>query len=125
MAEQEIVRLIREGLEVPGAKILERRTRGLALIRRQLIGMMFKYTAYRGESSLAFRWRGLGNLANARTLTDAAFDLVMHEGAKEIKGRFPDLWVLCYPDDMQIKEKVEAQLADMCAQFGYGAQGPA
>lgn len=116
--ELEYVRQIKAGLEVPGPKILERRTRGLAQIRRQLIAMMLKYTAYRGESSLAFRWRGLGKVANSRTLTDAAFELVMHEGKKEIKGRFPDLWVLCYPEDPQIKEKVEAELASMCAQFG-------
>jgi hypothetical protein len=67
-----------------------RRHNGLAMIRRQLIAMLVKYTSYRGDCSLAFRWRGLGNLANSRTLTEGAFDLVMHGAAKEIKGRFPD-----------------------------------
>lgn len=115
--EIDYVRMIKAGLEVPGPKIIERRTRGLARIRRQLMAMLVKYTAYRGESSLAFRWRGLGKLANARSLTDGAFDLVMHEGKKEIQGRFPDLWVLCYPEDAQVQEKVETELANMCEQY--------
>lgn len=115
--EMEYVRQIKAGLEVPGPKVLDRRTRGLALIRRQLIAMLVKYTSYRGDSSLAFRWRGLGALANSRTLTDAAFELVLHDAAKEIRGRFPDLWILCYPEDPEIKEKVEAELANMCTQF--------
>ncbi len=116
--ELEYVNRIKLGLKVSGAKILERRTRGLALIRRQLIAMLVRDTAYRGDSSLAFRWRGLGKLSNSRTLTDAAFDLVMHGGANEIKGRFPDLWVLCYPADAEVKDKVETELANMCDQFG-------
>lgn len=118
MTEQEVVKQIRQGLEVAGPKIIDRRTRGLALVRRRLIALLMQYTSYRGESSLAFRWRGLGELSNARTLTDAAFELVMHGAAKEIKGRFPDMWVLCYPEDPEIKEKVEAELMSMCAQFG-------
>lgn len=113
----ENVKKIKAGLEVPGPKIIERRTLGLARIRRELIAMLTKYTAYRGESSLAFRWQGIGAVANSRTLTDAAFELVMHEGTREIKGRFPDLWVLCYPEDAQTKEQVESELAAMCQQY--------
>lgn len=72
------------------------------------------YTAVRPDSSLALRWRGLAEHANARSVVDASYELVLKGGPTGITGSFPDLWVLCYPDDAQIKQHVEEELARMC-----------
>lgn len=114
--EDEIVRQIKLGSPVDGAKILERRTRGLSLIRQHFLARFVKHAGVQAESSLGIRWRGLGEYANARTLVDATYELVLHDGARAISGKFPDVWVLCYPLDPEIKAQVETVLEQMCAQ---------
>lgn len=68
----------------------------------------------RPDSSLIIRWRGLGDFANSRTVAKASFDLVLHGGPKGVSGRFPDLWIVCYPDDPEIVKLVEAEMDSMC-----------
>lgn len=114
--EDELVRRIKLGMPVDGAKILERRTRALSLIRQQFLARFVKHAGLQAESSLMIRWRGLGAHANARTRVDATYELVLHGGARAITGKFPDLWVLCYPTDSEIKAEVETVLEQMCVQ---------
>lgn len=102
------------GLAVPGTLILERRTKGFSAIRREFLRRLKTYTAVRPDSSLALRWRGVAGHANARTVVDAIYELVLKGGPSGISGSFPDLWVICYPDDAQIKEYVEDELSRMC-----------
>lgn len=113
-SELETLKRMKLGLPVPGVKILERRTKGLSAIRQEFRAQLFQLAGYRMESSLIVRWRGLGDLANSRTVVDDAFELVMRSGLTTITGKFPDIWVLCYPEDLEIKGKVEAELQRMC-----------
>lgn len=112
--ELEVVKQIRLGMAVPGPKILDRRTKGLSSIRREFLSRLARLTGLRVDSSLVIRWRGLGELANSRTVVAASFELVLHGGAKAISGRFLDLWIVCYPEDPEIKKLVEAEMDRMC-----------
>jgi hypothetical protein len=112
--ENDYVQHIKSGRPVPGTKILERRTKGLSLIRREFLGRLKLYTGYRPDSSLAIRWRGVGEFANARTVVDAIYELRLRGGPNGCSAQFPDLWVICYPDDPEIKGKVEEELGRMC-----------
>lgn len=114
--ELEFVKRIKLGKPVAGAKIVERRSRGLLAIRQQFLSRLARVSPHQIESSLSVRWRRLGSFANSRTVVDESFELVMHGNALEISGLFPDIWVLCYPEDPEIKQKVEAKLDQMCEQ---------
>jgi hypothetical protein len=47
-----------------------------------------------------------------RELEDAQRRLVLGR-RKSVAGSFPDLWLLCYPDDTAIKQSVEQELDRM------------
>jgi len=113
-SELQVVKRIRLGKPVPGPKILERRTKGLSTIRQHFLVRMARVTGMRPDSSLIIRWRGLGELANSRTVANASFELVLHSGPKAVSGKFPDLWIVCYPDDPEIVKLVEAEMDSMC-----------
>jgi len=112
--ELEFIKRLKSGLPVAGAKIVERRSKGLLAIRHQFLVRITQAAPGQAESSLAIRWRRLTNFANARTVVDQSFELVMHGGTMEVAGLFPDIWVLCYPEDVEIKKNVEAKLDQMC-----------
>jgi len=112
--ELELVQAIKLGMSVPGSKILERRTKGLSLIRQHFLARLVQAVGMRPASSLVVRWRGLGNFANSRTVVDESFELVLRAGKDPITGMFPDVWVVCYPDDAQVNEQVGAQMDRMC-----------
>jgi hypothetical protein len=105
---------IRLGMPVPGSEILNRRTRGLSAIRRDFLSRLAAVLGIRAESSMIVRWRRLGEHANSRTVVDASFELVLHGGAKAISALFSDRWILCYPDDPESKQAVEAEMDRMC-----------
>jgi len=114
--ELELVRRIKLGMPVKGPKILERRTKGLAAIRQHFLARLVHFTGTRPASSLVVRWRELGERANSRGVVDESFELVLRGGKDPISGTFPDLWIVCYPDDAQIRQHVEAEMDRMCAQ---------
>jgi hypothetical protein len=112
--DRELVRIIKQGGQVAGAKILERRTRGFSAIRQQFLARLKALSGIGAESSLMIRWRRLGDLANSRTVLDGSFELVLHSGTEAVTGSFPDRWILCYPEDAEVKTQVDAVLDQMC-----------
>lgn len=105
---------LKGGAPVSGTKILERRTKGLAAIRRECLARLSRLAGVRPDSSLIVRWRGLGELANARSVNRASFELVLHTGPNAIAGSFTDISIICYPDDPDAKREVEAVIDGMC-----------
>lgn len=105
---------LKRGAPVSGRKILERRIKGLAAIRRECLARLSRLAGIRPESSLIARWRGLGECANARTVNPASFELVLHSGPQAVTGSFSDLSVICYPDDPDLKREVEGVIDGMC-----------
>ena len=114
--QEDFVTQLKNGLAVSGSKILERRTSGLAAIRRECLARLSRLAGLPADSSLIVRWKGLGELANARTVNSASFELRLHSGASAVSGSFPDLWIVCYPDDPQLKQHVEDAIDRMCDQ---------
>ncbi len=112
--EASFVTQVKRGAAVPGAQVLERRTKGLAAIRRECLARLSRLAGLSPDSSLIVRWRGLGEHANSRVVCQASFELVLHSGPRAVTGAFRDLWIVCYPDDPETKPEVEAALSRMC-----------
>lgn len=112
--EANFVAQVKRGATVPGSQVLERRTKGSAAIRRECLSRLSKLAGLAPESSLILRWRGLGEHANSRVVRDASYELVLHSGPKAVTGSFPDLWIVCYPDDPETKAQVDAIIDRMC-----------
>jgi hypothetical protein len=108
---------IKLGLPVPGAKIVERRGKGLQAIRRYLLACLRQIDSEKLDSSLVVRWTRQAEWFNSRTVLDEDFELDLVWGADQFTTEFPDLWILCYPDDRQINQKVEDQIKQLCQEI--------
>jgi hypothetical protein len=71
--------------------------------------------------SLVLRWHREPEHINARTLLNDSFELTFYGSARPVSGLFPDLWVLCYPEDPEVSQKVEEEIAQMCREIVAGA----
>jgi hypothetical protein len=63
------------------------------------------------------RWTRQAEWFNSRTVLDEDFELDLVWGADQFTTQFPDLWILCYPDDGQINQKVEDQIKQLCQEI--------
>lgn len=105
-AEADSIGKVKRGEPVAGAWILERRTKGLAAIRRDCLAQLSRRAGLPADSSKIVRWRGLGDRSNARSVTLASFDLVLHSGANPVG-----------------KRDVEAVIGRMCEEAVAGPGG--
>jgi hypothetical protein len=67
--------------------------------------------------SLMLRWHRQPEYINARTVLNDSFELTFYGVHRPVSGLFPDLWILCYPEDPEVKQKVEAEIAQMCQEI--------
>lgn len=114
LAEIDWVKRIKLGYPVPGSKIVERRSNGLHTIRQEFLAQLLRTAPDSLSTSLAVRWHRQSDLVNSRTVLDDAFALVFVGTAHRVRGLFPDLWILCYPEDPEVKQKVNEEITRMC-----------
>lgn len=112
--ELDFIKRVKLGLPLPGTEVLNRRTKGLSLIRQHFLSRLKGVTGVGAESSLIIRWRRLGEHANSRTIVDTSFELALNVGGQPVTGLFQDLWIVCYPDDSDTRPQVEAEMERMC-----------
>jgi hypothetical protein len=62
--------------------------------------------------TLSIYWEQGTEFMLKRELEDTRRKLVLGR-RKHVSGTFPDLWLLCYPDDQEIKQSVEQELDRM------------
>ena len=67
--------------------------------------------------SLVLRWHRQSEYTNARTVLNDSFELIFYGASRPVSGLFLDMWILCYPDDPEVKEKVEQEIAQMCREI--------
>jgi len=115
--EQEWIDRIKLGQSVPGYKVIERRSKGLQAIRQRCLWHLLSVAHEEIAHSLVLRWHRQAEYMNTRTVLGESFELTFYGGARPVNGLFPDLWILCYPEDPEVKKKVEAEIAQMCKEI--------
>lgn len=117
VTEHEWVERIKLGQPVPGPKLIDRRSKGLQAIRQRCLWQLMSVAREEITHSLVLRWHREPESINARTVLNDSFELTFYGSARPVSGLFPDLWILCYPDDPEVKEKVEQEIAQMCREI--------
>lgn len=115
--EHEWVERIKLGQPVPGPKVIDRRSKGLQVIRQRCLVQLMAVAREEITDSLILRWQRQPEYINARTVLNESFELTFYGPSRPISGLFPDLWILCYPEDAEVKRKVEAEIAQMCQEL--------
>ena len=117
VTEHEWVERIKLGQSVPGPKLIDRRSKGLQAIRQRCLWQLMSVAREDITHSLVLRWHREPESINERTVLNDSFELTFYGSARPVSGLFPDLWILCYPDDPEVKEKVEQEIAQMCREI--------
>jgi len=101
---------LRDRQPVPSHRIVQLRSMGMHSIRFEFVVRLLRSGLK--VDTLSIYWEQGTEFMLKRELEDARRKLVLGR-RKRVSGSFPDLWLLCYPDDEEIKQAVEQELDRM------------
>ena len=113
MTRSEEARAIRAGEALPAETIIARRASGVHAIRREFIIRLLQSGVK--VNTLDVYWDDTDETLLSAEITDARRRLVL-KGRRRVAGEFPDIWRLCYPDDEELKTKVDDEIERMVDQ---------
>jgi len=120
MASLDEIQALRAGAPLPAHRIIPLRSKGMHAIRFEFVVRLLRTNLT--VDTLTIYWDGGHDFLLKQTVEDARRRLVL--GRKNaVYGEFPDLWLLCYPEDEEIKQLVDKELERMIEQVR--AQHPA
>lgn len=117
VTELEWIERIKLGKTVPSDKLIDRRTKGLQAIRQRCLHQLMAIAPEEIKDSLILRWHRQPEYTHERTVLSDSFELTFYGATRRVSGLFPDLWILCYPEDPDIYRKVENEIDHVCQEF--------
>lgn len=109
-SRQEEIRQLLAGGTLPAHRIVQLRTMGMHAIRYEFVVRLLR--ADLKIDTLSIYWDRGTEFMLKRELEDARRRLVLGR-RKRVSCEFPDRWLLCYPDDADTKQRVEATIDEM------------
>jgi hypothetical protein len=109
-SRKEELNALRDGQPVPAHRIVQLRAMGMHSIRFEFVVRLLRSGLK--VDTLSIYWDHGTEFMLRRELEDARRRLVLGR-RKRVAGNFPDLWLLCYPDDPEVKQSVEQELDRM------------
>lgn len=109
-SRQEEIRQLLAGVALPAHRIVQLRSTGMHSIRYEFVVRLLR--ANLKVDTLSIYWDRGTEFMLKREVEDARRRLVLGL-RKRVSGEFPDRWLLCYPDDEDIKQLVEAAIDEM------------
>lgn len=107
---QDELRALKARGQLSPRRIAELRSTGMHAIRFQLVVRLLH--AGLREDTLSIFWDHSPRTLVEAPLGEGKWRLVLGRGSRTAVD-FPDLWVLCYPDDVETRQSVEAALDEM------------
>jgi hypothetical protein len=104
------VRALRAGDPVASHRIVQLRSMGMHSIRFEFVVRLLRSGLK--LDTLSIYWEHGAEFMLKREVENARRRLVLGR-RNRVSGEFPDLWLICYPDDGEFKELVEAVLDRM------------
>ena len=95
---------------LPAHRVVQLRAMGMHSIRFEFVVRLLRSGLK--VDTLSIYWEQGTEFMLKRELEDTRRKLVLGR-RKHVSGSFPDLWLLCYPDDPEIKKSVEQELDRM------------
>ena len=109
-SRKEELNALRGRQPVPAHRIVQLRAMGMHSIRFEFVVRLLRSGLK--VDTLSIYWDHGTEFMLRRELEDARRRLVLGR-RKRVAGTFPDLWLLCYPDDPEVKQSVEQELDRM------------
>src|SRR5262245_17719553 len=113
MPSRDEIEALRAGKPLPAHRIIPLRSKGMHSIRFEFVVRLLR-TSLTVDPLSIYRERG-HELVLKQQVEDEKRRLVLGR-INAVYGEFSDLWLLCYPEDEEIKQLVEAEIELMIAQ---------
>jgi hypothetical protein len=119
-SRQEEIKALRAGESLPSHRVVQLRSMGMHSIRFEFVVRLLRSGLK--VDTLSIYWEHGTEFMLKREVENARRRLVLGR-RQRIHGDFPDLWLLCYPDDEEIRSSVEQELDNMVEKVrGQGTQ---
>jgi hypothetical protein len=109
-SRKEELNALRDRQPVPAHRIVQLRAMGMHSIRFEFVVRLLRSGLK--VDTLSIYWDHGTEFMLRRELEDVQRRLVLGR-RKRVAGSFSDLWLLCYPDDPEVKQSVEQELDRM------------
>jgi hypothetical protein len=110
MATRDEIQALRAGAPLPAHRIIPLRSKGMHGIRFEFVVRLLRTNLM--VDTLSIYWERGHEFLLKQSVEDEKRRLVLGR-INAVYGEFPDLWLLCYPDDEEIKELVEQEIERM------------
>jgi len=109
-SRKEEIAALQGGQPLPSHRIVQLRSMGMHAIRFEFVVRVLR--AGLKVDTLSIFWEHGTEFMLKHELENVRRKLIFGR-RKRVTGSFPDLWLLCYPDDEEIKRSVEQELDGM------------
>ena len=110
MPTRDEIQALRAGQPLPAQRIIPLRSKGMHAIRFEFVVRLLR-TGLQVDT-LSIYWERGHEFLLKQSVEDVPRRLVLGR-ATRVVGEFPDLWLLCYPDDEETKQRVEQEIERM------------
>lgn len=119
-SRQDEIRILRAGEPLPSHRVVQLRSMGMHSIRFEFVVRLLRSSLK--MDTLSIYWERGTEFMLKPNVETATRRLVLGR-RKHVSGEFADLWLLCYPDDEEIRQRVDREIDRMVEQVsGQGAQ---
>ena len=109
-SRQEEIKALKSGEALPAHRIVQLRSMGMHSVRFEFVVRLLKSGLK--VDTLSVYWEHGTEFMLKREVEEARRRLVLGR-RNRVAGEFPDLWLLCYPDDDEIRQSVEQVIEQM------------
>lgn len=114
------IRALKAGEPLPSHRVVQLRSLGMHSIRFEFVVRLLRSSLK--VDTLSIYWEQ-GNEFMLKPNVESAMRRLVFGRRKHVSGEFADLWLLCYPDDEEIRTRVEQEIDRMVEQVsGQGMQ---
>jgi len=109
-SRQEEIRALKAGEQLPSHRVVQLRSMGMHSIRFEFVVRLLRSNLR--MDTLSIYWEQGTDFMLKRNVESVQRRLVLGR-SKHVSGKFADLWLLCYPEDEEIKQSVEQEIDRM------------
>ena len=109
-SRQEEIKALKSGESLPAHRVVQLRSMGMHSIRFEFVVRLLRSGLT--VDTLSIYWEHGTEFMLKREVEEARRRLVLGR-RKRVTGEFPDLWLLCYPEDEEIRRSVEQAIDAM------------
>jgi hypothetical protein len=109
-SRQEEIKALRAGESIPSHRIVQLRSMGMHAVRFEFVVRLLRSGLK--VDTLSIYWERGTEFMLKREVEDVNRRLVLGR-RKRVYGEFPDLSLVCYPDDEEIRQSIEQELDRM------------